>query len=122
MAAPLLISLLIFVGTCLLGASDMPKLPQILPWDKIGHFGMFFILSIVSLFNYYYLHNGNPKFWKWMFWGIIIPSIYGGAIELMQEYFFTFRSAEWADYVADILGSVSAGILALILLDRKTQQ
>lgn len=120
MAAPIAISLLIFVGTCLLGASDIPKLPRILPWDKIGHFGMFFILSGVSLYNYYFLHNGNPNIWKWMFWGIVIPSIYGGAIELMQEYFFTFRSAEWADYVADILGSLSAAFLALILLKRKT--
>lgn len=122
MAAPIAISLLIFVGTCLLGTNDIPKLPKLLPWDKIGHFGMFLLLSAVSLYNYYFLHNGNPKIWKWMFWGIVIPSIYGGAIELMQEYFFSYRSAEMADYVADILGSLSAALLTLILLKRKTEE
>ncbi len=116
---PLLISLLIFAATCLWGAQNIPKLPKSLPWDKLVHFGMFFVLSAISYIDYYRLHNGKPRKGRWIFWGFVVPVIYGGAIELMQKYFFTSRGAEWADWVADILGSLAATIIAIIYLQRK---
>ncbi len=122
MAAPLIIGSVIFVGTCLLGSGDMPNLPNILAWDKVGHFGMFFLLSGVSFLNYYLLHNGKPQTWKWIFWGIVIPAIYGGAIELMQQYLFPHRSAEWGDYIADILGTLAATALAFVWLKRRSKR
>lgn len=116
---PLLISFVIFIGTCLWGARNVPDLPQSIPWDKIAHFGMFFVLSAISLIDYYRLHDGNPRMSRWIFWGFVVPVIYGAAIELLQKYFFTTRSAEWADWIADILGSLAALMIAIIYLRRK---
>ena len=76
---------------------------------------MFFVLSAVCLFDYYRLHNGQPRISRWIFWGVVLPVIYGAVIELMQNYLFPSRSAEMADFVADVLGSVTALIIAIFL-------
>ena len=55
---------------------------------------------------------------RWIFWGFVLPVIYGGAIELMQKFFFVSRSAEWADFIADMLGSGTALIIALFLYNK----
>ena len=119
---PAFVGFIIFTVTCLISSSDVPDLPQIIAWDKIAHFGMFFVLSAVSLFDYYRLHNGKPKMSRWIFWGFVLPVIYGGAIELLQEYFFQSRSAEMADFIADVLGSLTALLIALFLYKRFQKQ
>jgi VanZ family protein len=119
MFLPLLVGFIIFIATCLIGAERVPDLSSSLPWDKIAHFGMFFLLSAVSLLDYYKLHDENPPAFRWIFWGLVIPVIYGGVIEILQKYFFTSRSAEMGDWIADILGSVTATLLAIILLQKR---
>ncbi|MDD4416259.1 MAG: VanZ family protein [Proteiniphilum sp.] len=113
---PSLIGLVIFIATCILGPGSIPDMPRGIQWDKLAHFGMFFLLSAVSLYDYYKMCNGNPLVLRWVFWGLILPVIYGGTIELMQKYIFTSRSAEWGDWIADILGSLAAMAVAIILL------
>lgn len=116
---PLLTGLAIFIATCLLSSSQMPNMPEGIPWDKLVHFGMFFFLSTVSLIDYFWLHKKNPSMYRWIFWGFFVPVFYGGIIELLQKYFFASRSAEWADWFADILGSLVATLLVIILLKKR---
>jgi VanZ family protein len=116
---PLIIGLLIFIGTCLIPSDQVPEMPAGIPWDKIVHFGMFFLLSAVSLYDYYKFHNNNPRLIRWLFWGFLVPVIYGGIIELLQMNFFSSRSAELVDWIADVLGSLFATILAIIFLRRR---
>ena len=59
---------------------------------------------------------------RWVFWGFILPVIYGAAIELMQKYFFSSRSAELADFLADLLGSLTAWLIALFLYKKNRKQ
>lgn len=113
---PVLTGLLIFIATCLTTPSQVPSMPEGFPWDKLVHFGMFFFLSGVSLYDYYRLHNGNPPFIRWMGWGFLLPALYGGAIELIQKYFTEVRSAEWGDWIADVLGSLCATLIVIILI------
>ncbi len=116
---PFIVALLIFVGTCLITSANMPDMPEGIPWDKVAHFGMFFLLSAVSLYDYYLYHQRAPKLMPWIFWGFVMPVLYGGAIELLQSKVFTYRSGEIWDFVANALGSLCALILALIILKRK---
>ncbi len=111
---PVFVVILIFTGTCLIGSNDIPNMPSGLPWDKVVHFGMFFVLSFVNFVDYYKLYNGNPPLWRWIFWGFVLPIIYGGMIEVLQKNFFD-RSGEWFDFVADALGSTSAMVIILFL-------
>lgn len=116
---PLLTGLLIFIATCLIGSSSIPDMPGKIAWDKLVHFFMFFFLSMVSLVDYFRLHKGAPRFIRWIFWGFVLPVLYGGIIELLQKYFFPSRSAEWADWGADILGSLIATFVVVLLSKRK---
>ncbi len=116
---PILVGFIIFVGTCILTADNVPRMPEGVQWDKIAHFGMFFVLSAVCFFDYYQLRNGKPKWFPWIVFGFVIPVLYGGVIELMQKYFFASRSAEWGDFIADALGSLLAMIVAFLLYRKK---
>lgn len=118
---PFIIALLIFVGTCLISSVNVPDMPEGIPWDKVAHFGMFFLLSAVSLYDYYLYHQRSPKLLPWVFWGFVVPVLYGGVIELLQSKVFIYRSGEILDFVADALGSLCALLLALIVLKRKPQ-
>jgi VanZ family protein len=80
------------------------------------HAGMFFVLSAVCYYDYYRLFDGNVHLKKWIFWCFFIPVIYGGSIELLQLFVFTSRSAEWCDFVADIIGSLLATVGAIYYL------
>lgn len=111
---PLITGFIIFIATCLVTPSQVPDMPGEVPWDKLVHFGMFFFLSAVSLVDYYRMHKGNPATFRWIVWGFLLPVLYGGAIELLQKYFFPSRSAEWGDWIADILGSLAAAIVIII--------
>ncbi len=116
---PLILGLLIFILTCLISSDNIPGMPEGLQWDKFAHFGMFFLLSIVIMYDYYRMHNKAPSRGRWIFWGLIVPVFYGGLIELLQKYFFSTRSAEWGDWIADIAGSLIATIIAIIVFKIK---
>lgn len=111
---PVFVVLLIFTGTCLISSTSIPSVPSGLPWDKLVHFGMFFVLSFVNFVDYYRLCDGKPPMFRWILWGFILPVIYGGLIEILQENFFN-RSGEWLDFVADASGSAVAMFLILYL-------
>ena len=119
MFLPLVVGTLIFIGTCLIGPGSMPDMPDRISWDKLAHYGLFFLLSSVSLYDYHQLYSGAPPFAKWLFWGFILPVVYGGVIELLQMYVFTTRSAEWGDWFADVAGSLTALLLAIICLRKR---
>lgn len=115
---PAAIGLLIFYGTCLMDVDNIPKIESRLPLDKVVHFGMFFVLAVVNGYCYYEIHKGYPKTMRWFFWGLILPIIYGGAIEVLQEQYFS-RNAEWGDFIADVLGVLCGMLLVIYCLKRK---
>lgn len=64
--------------------------------DKFAHFGVFFILAL--LFEYSFSSSKLDK--------IALLSIYGFLIELLQS-FLPYRSASFADWLADVTGVVA---------------
>ncbi len=118
---PGIIALAIFYLTCIVNVDSIPVPDRVLHYDKLAHFGMFFVLSGAIYFDYYHFHKGKPNKFMWVLLGLVIPVIYGGAIEIVQEQFFS-RSGEWMDFVADALGSLSATVIALIYVYVKPKQ
>lgn len=118
---PGIIALAIFYLTCIVNVDSIPVPDRVLHYDKLAHFGMFFVLSGAIYFDYYHFHKGKPNKFMWVLLGLLIPVIYGGAIEIVQEQFFS-RSGEWMDFVADALGSLSATVIALIYVYVKPKQ
>jgi VanZ family protein len=89
---------------CLMPATSLPKSHffDIIPFfDKIVHFTLFLILSIL-LSNEHKLYQRNMTAFFLLF---SLCFIYGFSIEVMQELFTTTRHFEWMDGFSDGIGS-----------------
>ena len=88
---------------CVIPAGNLPDTNISIPYfDKIVHFGIFGILSfiLISIFKEQY----NYK--KSIVITLIICSIYGYVIELLQKYVSSGRSYEFLDVLFDIIGCI----------------
>jgi VanZ family protein len=77
-------------------------------FDKLCHFTAYAIFSfILAVFFRFYTTISNKKLF---FSTLIIISLFGGIIEIVQ-YFLPTRSADFVDFIVNILG----GIVGLVL-------
>ncbi len=118
---PGLIALVIFYLTCIVDVDSIPVPQKVFQYDKLAHFAMFFALSGAVYIDYYLKHDGKPNGYKWLLFGLVLPIIYGGLIEIAQENFFE-RSGDLYDFVADAMGVMGATIIALFYVYVKPKQ
>lgn len=114
---PSFIALIIFYLCCLITGDELPALEIVLPFniqiDKLVHFLMYLGLSGATAFTYIYLKKGAVKINKLIVFAFILPILYGGLIEILQEQYFPPRNGDWFDFFADALGSIVALPFAL---------
>lgn len=79
--------------------------------DKWIHFLLYLVLGGVLCFETHI----STFFSKMLV--VFYPFVLGGLLELIQE-FFVYRSGDWIDFFADILGSY-IGILCYVVLQKK---
>ncbi len=106
--------LIIFV-LCALPGEDIPDPRLNIPHlDKVVHFGMFFIFSLLLFCPL----ERRTSLGLGMIYGIAIgvAAVYGGLLEVLQHFFFE-RSGDILDFVADVLGG-AAGCLCYPLVKR----
>ncbi len=82
--------------------------------DKVVHFGMFFILALLVCNELEYQTRLSLR--KIYITAVCIAFVYGGIIELLQQYCFN-RSGDVADLLADVVGAI-AGCLIYTQLKR----
>ncbi len=79
--------------------SRLWSIPQ---FDKIVHIGLYFPLGLFLAAEF--VLSKNPWLNKWAIpLTLFIVALYGGLIEIGQDYLFTQRSADWFDF-SDIIG------------------
>jgi VanZ family protein len=95
----------------------LPAAP-ITDFDKLVHLIMFMGLSGAVFFdNTHYLKQRISS--QRIFGGsFLFPTLFSGAIEIMQEYFTTTRSGDWMDFLFDGIGAF-LGILVCWLINRR---
>ncbi len=78
---------------------------ELLSFDKLVHASMFFILT--SFWNFVLIRNKKiTSFYKLV---ILIGCIsYGGLLEWMQSFYFSGRSGDWYDFIANTFGVLLA--------------
>ncbi|MDR2948588.1 MAG: VanZ family protein [Dysgonomonas sp.] len=107
---PAIIAIIIFYLCCLIPTNDVPNIQFdfFVPTDKIVHFLMYFGLAGVASFNYIYDKKGKIIILKLIVFAILVPIIYGGLIEIIQDKYFPERSGDWYDFWADMLGALAS--------------
>lgn len=84
--------------------------------DKSAHFLMYVVLGAVWIWELLQTYNIKNKRW---FWACLYPILYGGMIELLQEYYFPPRTGDWVDWIADIGGTVVGVCITGIIWKRR---
>ena len=108
------------LAACLLSSEAIANAPRFdIPYkDKVAHFTFYFVFSIIW---FVYSVKSMPN--KSRIWLSIliftIASVMGGIVEMLQYFFSPTRSAEWADELANCLGSLFGVLLCLTLFKRK---
>lgn len=87
---------------CLL-RKPLYTLPPIEHGDRWAHWLAFMVLTLVLQWdsNRVGLNNGP----RWLVVALL-PMLYGGLIEVIQEKYFYPRTGDWMDWVADVVGVV----------------
>lgn len=85
-------------------------------FDKAVHAGLYFPLAFFLMAEFSYRSEKLIVHGAWIL-TLSIVGVYGGLIELAQDYLFVNRSADWIDLVADLVGGV-LGILAYWIIGK----
>jgi VanZ family protein len=90
---------------CLAPANEFKKVHIAIPYfDKVVHFGLFFILGILIR------TKQEIKFAvAFYYFQVFFAALYGGLIEIAQNHLTTSRRGDWIDWGADLAG-LAAGI------------
>jgi VanZ family protein len=88
--------------------------------DKLVHLLMYAGLTSILIFDFRkkskYDYVNKLKF---VFVCLIFPVFLGGAVEILQPMYFAPRSAEWTDWLSDIIGVVlGLGMMRMVKLPR----
>lgn len=85
--------------------------------DILGHMFFYVLLSFSVAWESF--RTGVPfRSWRMFFLSVIIPCLYGGVLELVQQFFFPPRSAEWIDWLDDCLGAFMGWLLASVFVSK----
>ncbi len=104
---------------CDMPMSDVPGSNKFFEgFDKMVHLGFFFVLTVFLFYGKIKQQNSFDYRILTIVKIVLINIILGGGIELLQWKIFTYRSAEWWDFFADMLG-LGMGVFSYLLLHRK---
>lgn len=87
---------------------EIPPLEEVVFADKWGH------MLAYAVWAWCLLADGTRAGWpkrRCYMVAIILTIAYGGLMEIIQHYCFTYRQGEWLDWLADITGIVLATLL-----------
>ena len=79
--------------------------------DKVAHFSMFFVLSLLG--GIHIIKTRYNKFFVWQMLNFISVSVLGGLIEFIQPYFG--RDCSAADFYANSAGALFGVLLSKLI-------
>ena len=105
------VTLLIFYLSITASIPNYYHGPRFEGQDKVVHFFLYMFLAM-ALCRDFFRQSVAFSSRKMYIWAIILPILYGGLIEILQENFFYPRTAEWGDWFVDILGVLTGYFLS----------
>ncbi len=93
------------------------KVALIPHFDKLVHMGMYFPLAFFLIAEFDLSRKQGLVKWAAVL-TLMIVGVYGGIIEMAQDFIFVHRSADAIDFLFDMLGGV-LGLLCYYILFRK---
>lgn len=113
---PALIWFLVIFALCSMPGKSIPHISwlELLSFDKFVHASIFFGLQILTMRAFIFSPNFSKL--KWLI--LLFCVAYGGALEIMQSMFFSERSGDLFDFIANSFGCV-CGLLLFSSIRKK---
>ena len=89
---------------CFMNTNSLPKV-EINDFDKLIHCVMTMGLSVVVFFDQTLYFKRKRTFRGIWFATWLVPVVYTGGIEILQEYISVYRSGDWGDFWASMAGA-----------------
>ena len=116
---PLSIAIILLVTYLSFFKPPQTELDDVPGIDKLAHTAMYFVMAGLLWFEFYRgRRKTNAPMWHAWVGAFFCPLIYGGLVELLQEYCTEYRGGEWLDFAANSSGVILAAILAVTLLPK----
>ena len=97
-------------------STDLDNVPGI---DKLVHTGMYFVMASFLWWEFYKgQKNTHAPIWHAWVGAFLCPLLYGGIVELLQEYCTEHRGGEWLDFVANSAGVIIAAVVGYYFLPK----
>jgi len=109
---------LIILYLCFMDTEPLPKI-RISNFDKFVHFVMFLTVSGVVYFENSNYFRRKVSLSKIIISSFFFPVVYGGLIEIGQEYLAPPRSGDWMDFLSNVIGAF-AGLIICLLINKYT--
>lgn len=106
---------------CMMPGNDSNFDIKIPNMDKYVHAVMYFVLSFTISLNLYQEYT-KFKSMTMVMWALVIPILFGGLIEVMQDKFTVSRSCDIFDLLADALGAILGYLFASWFVPRHFKQ
>lgn len=91
---------------CILPSKSLPQINKIFVphFDKVVHFTLFFILTLILLYESRLRKANASLSRKTIIWIVVITLVYASILEGVQFFFTASRSGNLADLAANLLG------------------
>ncbi len=106
---------------CMMPGNDSNFDIKIPNMDKYVHAVMYFVLSFTISLNLYQEYT-KYKSMTMVMWAVVIPILFGGLIEVMQDKFTVSRTGDALDLVADAIGAILGYLFASWFVPRHFKQ
>lgn len=106
---------------CLMPGRELPSL-TIWEFDKIGHFGVYLILAVLMVYGWRKQMSFSFLHTKVLLKILLITSIYGFAVEVMQELFTTDRHFDILDALSNSTGAVVGSFFSAVFIKKETEK
>ena len=100
---------------CLIPGRDLPSV-TIFELDKIVHFTFYVILSALMFYGWQKQNSFSSLHKNTLIKILIITSVYGFAVEIMQELFTVDRHFDIFDALANSTGAIAGSLISVKLL------
>lgn len=97
---------------CMMNTQSLPEV-SMTNFDKLVHFLMFSSLTLILYFELTNRLKNRISIQKIIGLAFLIPTLYGGLIEILQECFSPTRSGDLLDFVWDTIGAFFGLIVCL---------
>ena len=85
-------------------------------FDKLVHCVFLFVLVVSSSAGLIRQQSHRNLSYKYVLLFTVAAIVYGGFIEVLQSYIFTWRSGEWNDLFADTVGALMGAFSVIVTL------